>query len=192
MRSWAGAFGPQGLPSPLNLPQSHDPGPEAVGGLFGACRLLLAAQVRAARGGMGAVWAIAGLAAGHLADDADVAVVEVGIVVVVGADVARHLGFFALVVIGLQHGGLDHFAAGGVDRVSDIGVELGPAVSVADGAVFIKLVSALVAVAGPQVILAATAAAAVGQFAAGHGHKRPLGSLDDFQVANHVGVVECH
>src|SRR5262245_13000769 len=39
-------------------------------------------------------------------------------------------------------------------------------------------------------VLAAALAAAVRQFAAGHGHERPLGALDDLQVANDEGVVE--
>src|SRR5262249_19526436 len=85
--------------------------------------------------------------------------------------------------------GLDDRAAGGVDRMSDVGVELGPAVGVAGGAVLVELAAALVTEAGAQVVLAAAAGAAVGQLAAGHGHERPLGALDDLQVADDEGVV---
>src|SRR5262249_21326153 len=85
---------------------------------------------------------------------------------------------------------LDDLAAGGVDRVGDVGVQLGAAVGVAGGPVLVELVPALVTVAGPQVVLAAAAAAAVRQLAAGHGHGRPPGALDDLQVAHDKGVVE--
>ena len=57
-----------------------------------------------------------------------------------------------------EHGRLDDFAAGGVDGVGDVGVELGPAVGVAGGPVLVELAAALVAEAGPQMVLAAAAA----------------------------------
>src|SRR5205823_8988755 len=57
-------------------------------------------------------------------------------------------------------------------------------------AVLIQFGAALVAEAGAQVVLAAAGMAAVGQFAARHGHERPLGALDDLQVADDEGVVE--
>src|SRR5205807_4146504 len=66
----------------------------------------------------------------------------------------------------------------------------GPAVGVAGGAVLVQFGAALVAKAGAQVVLAAAAMAAVGQLTAGHGHERPLGALDDLQVADDEGVVE--
>src|SRR5262249_49440241 len=74
--------------------------------------------------------------------------------------------------------------------VSDVGVQLGPAVGVARGPVLVELRAALVAEPRPQVVLAAAARAAVGQLAAGHGHERPLGALDDLQVADDEGVAE--
>src|SRR5919204_435285 len=65
-----------------------------------------------------------------------------------------------------------------------------PARGVAGGAVLVQLVAALVAVAGPQVVLVAALAAAVRQLAAGHGHERAFGAFDDLQVAHDEGVVE--
>src|SRR5262249_59388529 len=84
--------------------------------------------------------------------------------------VARHvpwlLGALLLVLVGLDHGALDHFAAGGVDRVSNVGVELGAAVGVARGPVFVEPAAALVAEPRPQVVLAAARRAAIRQLAA--------------------------
>src|SRR5207253_1762122 len=117
----------------------------------------------------------------HLADDLAVArrrAFVVAVEVVVGADVARLLGALALGVVGLQHGALDDLAAGGVDGVRDVGVELHPAIGVAGGAVLVELRATLVAEPRPQVVLAAARLAAVRQFSAGHGHERALGALD--------------
>src|SRR5437660_7078898 len=83
--------------------KSHDPRAEAAGAVLGPRRLLVAvaAQVRAARGGVRAVRAQVA-AARHLADHAAVAgrLVEVAVVVVVGADVARLLGALLLLRVG--------------------------------------------------------------------------------------------
>src|SRR5262249_37414797 len=134
--------------------------------------------------------ALAGRAV-QLGDQRRVRLLDIpAVVVVVGADVAGLLGALLLLLEGAQHGRLDDLAAGRVDRVGDVGVQLGPAVGVARGAVLVELVAALVAVAGAQVVLAAALPAAVRQLAAGHGHERPLGALDDLQVTHHEGVVE--
>src|SRR5262249_839647 len=55
-----------------------------------------------------------------------------------------------------------------------------------------ELAAALVAEARPQMILATALAATVGQFAAGHGHERALGALDDLEITDNEGVVERH
>src|SRR5262249_23662517 len=170
----------------------HDPGAEAAGAVFGARRLLVAgaAQVGTAWGGVRAVGAQ--VAATHLADHAAVAgrLVEVAVVVVVGADVARLLGAFLLFLVSANDGALDHLARGGVDRVGDVGVELGAAIGVADGAVLVELVTARVAVTGTEVVLAAAGAAAIGELAARHGDEAALGSFDDLQVTHDQGIVE--
>ena len=72
----------------------------------------------------------------------------------------------------------------------DVGVQLDAAVGVADGAVLVELAAALIAEAGPQMILAAAAGTAIGQLAAGHGHERALGPFDDLQIADDEGIVE--
>src|SRR4029077_9267511 len=56
--------------------------------------------------------------------------------------------------------------------------------------VLVEFGPALVAEAGAQVVLRAALRAAVGQLAAGHRHERPLGALDDLQVADDEGIVE--
>src|SRR5205807_1423981 len=66
----------------------------------------------------------------QLADDLRVGI-KVGIVVVVGTDVAGLLGSLFLLLEGLDYRALDDFAAGGVDRMCDVGVQLGSAVLVA-------------------------------------------------------------
>src|SRR5204863_4426804 len=91
---------------------------------------------------------------------------------------------------GLDHRTLDHLAAGRVDRVGDVRVQLGPAVGVTHRPVLVELVAATVAEPRPQVVLAAALAAPVGQLPARHGHERPLGALDDLQVAHDESIVE--
>src|SRR5262249_45683677 len=76
----------------------------------------------------------------------------------------------------------------GVDRVGDVGVELGAAIGVADGAVLVELVTARVAVTGTEVVLAAAGAAAVGELAARHGDEAALGSFDDLPVTHDEGI----
>ena len=71
------------------------------------------------------------LAGDHARVARAVVVVIAAVVVVVGADVAGLLRPFAFLLIGLDDRALDDLAAGGVDRVGDVGVQLGPAVGVA-------------------------------------------------------------
>src|SRR5947207_1305017 len=132
-----------------------------------------------------AVRAVAARRRPQLADHLSVARrLVVAVVVVVGADVAGLLGAFLLGVESLQDGALNDLAARRVDRVSDVGVKLDAAVGVSGGAILVELAATLVAVASPEVILAAAARAAVGQLAAGHGDERALRPLDDFQIAD--------
>src|SRR6516164_2385893 len=146
---------------------------------------VLAGGVVAARLAVRGVRAVALLAAVQLADHvAQVVFVIAAVVVVVAADVAGLLGAFAFFLVRPDDRGLDDLAAAGIDRVSDVGVELGPAVGAAGGAVLIEAATALIAVAGPQVVLAATAGAAVRQLAAGHGDKRTFRAFDDLEVAD--------
>ena len=70
------------------------------------------------------------------------------------------------------------------------GVELGSAVGGADGPILIQPAAALIAEAGPQMVLATALVAAIGQFSAWHGHKRTFGAFDDLQIAYHECIVE--
>src|SRR5262245_45905142 len=118
-------------------------------------------------------------------------VVEVAaVVIVVGADVAGHLRPFPLIRVRLDDCRLHDLAAGAVDRVGDVRVELGPAVMIAWGPVLVQVVAAAIAVPGAEVILRTAPRAAVGQLPAGHGHEQALGALNDLQVADDEGVVE--
>src|SRR6202012_5284022 len=81
------------------------------------------------------------------------------------------------------------FPACGVDRMGDVGVQLGPALGAADGAVLVQPVAALIAEAGPQMVLEA-AAAAVGQLSARHRDEGALEAFDDLEIADDEHVVE--
>ena len=115
---------------------------------------------------------------------------ELAVEVVVARDVARELGALELVGVRGEHGALDLLPAHRVDRVGDVGVQLGAAVGVADGAVLVEAAAALVAEPAPQVVLGAAVPAAVGQLPRRHGHEEALGPLDDLQVADDEHVVE--
>ncbi len=77
-----------------------------------------------------------------------------------------------------------------VDRVRDIGVELGAAVGVAHRPVFVELAAARVAEPRPEVVLAPALVAPVGEFPTRHRHEDALRPLDDFQIPDDEGVVE--
>src|SRR4051794_12078274 len=74
--------------------------------------------------------------------------------------------------------------------MGDIGVQLRPPFGVAEPAVFVEPRSALIAMTGAQVVLAATAAATIGQLAARHGDEGALGAFDDFEIADDEAVVK--
>lgn len=117
-------------------------------------------------------------------------VVDAGIELFVPADVPGLLGAFRFFGVRAQDRALDEVAGGCFDWVRDIDMEPSTAVHVADGTLFIQPPAAVVAEAGPQVVLGAARGAAVGQLAAGHGHEPALGALDDLEVAHHEHVVE--
>ncbi len=110
--------------------------------------------------------------------------------VFVGRHVAGLLGVFQLRMVREDHCLLDQLAESGVDRMGGVGVELGAAIGIADGALLVELVSAVVAVAGSQMILAAALGAAVSQLAAGHGDEQSFVAFDDLEVTDDKLVVE--
>src|SRR5262249_27146252 len=116
--------------------------------------------------------------------------VEVVFEVIVTGDVARELSAFELVGVGRQDGRLDLFPAHRVDWVRDVGVQLGSAVGIADGAVLIQAATALVAEPAPQVILRSAVVTTIGQLAGGHGDEKALGSFNDLEVADDKHVIE--
>ncbi len=111
-------------------------------------------------------------------------------VIVVRAQVPGFLRAHQFHVVGLDHSPLDQFAAVGIDRVRDVGVELGAAVGVLRGPLLVELGAALVAVQGAEVVLGMAPGTAIGQLAAGHRDERALGPLNDFQIADHEAGIE--
>src|SRR5262245_36634381 len=75
------------------------------------------------------------------------------VVLVVPRYVARLLGAFQFRQILRDHSILNHFAALRIDRVSDVRIELGAPLLVANGAIILEPQSTLVAVRCSQVIL---------------------------------------
>ncbi len=129
----------------------------------------------------------------HLGDHRSIAhrhIVTIEVVLVVGADVARLLGPLPLFHEGLDHGTLNLFACHGVDRVGDVGVQLGPPIVIPHGAVLIELGAALVAEPRPEVVLAGTFEAAIRELAARHRHENTLGTFDNLQVPDNEGIIE--
>ena len=114
----------------------------------------------------------------------------VGLVFVVPRNVAWHLGTFELIGVGGQDGRLDLLATHRVDRMGDVGVELGPPVGVTQGTVLVEPATALVAESAAKVVLRPTVVAAIRQLSRRHRHEESLGAFDDFQVADDEHVVK--
>ena len=74
--------------------------------------------------------------------------------------------------------------------MSNVGVQLGAAFSIADGASFVESASTLVAESASEMILGATVTTAVRQLPGRHGNKKAFCAFDDFQVADDKHVVE--
>ena len=115
-----------------------------------------------------------------------------GIQLIVSADIARLLGLVHFVMEGMDDTALNELTSLGIDGMGYIGMKFGTAMIVARGAIFMEAETALVAEAGPQVVLATAAATTVCELAAGHGDKESLEAFDDFQVSHHEHVVESH
>ena len=111
-------------------------------------------------------------------------------VIVVHADVAGALSPDDLFFERIDHPLLDHLATVRIDRVRDVCIELRPAVVVLGRPIFFEHRAALVAVLGAKMILRTATRAAVGQLAAGHGHERTFGTLNDLQVADDEARIE--
>ena len=110
---------------------------------------------------------------------------KIGIVIIVAANVAGKLGFFFLFEIRANDRVLNEFSRSTVDRVGNVGVELGAA-----GPIFIEAVTALITEPGPQVVFATTIPATVGELATGHGNEHATGAFDDFQITDNKSIVE--
>ena len=110
--------------------------------------------------------------------------------IVVGWHVAGQFRAGFLLFIGLDHPLLDHLPAVRIDRVGDIGVELGPAFIVLRCLLVPLPNAALIAEGGPQMVLAAALRTVGRKLAAGHGHERPRCTFDDLQIANDESVVQ--
>jgi hypothetical protein len=116
--------------------------------------------------------------------------IVIGVDLIVARDVAGHFRPFELVGVSFEDGGLDFFASARVDRVGDVGVELGSPVGVADRSIFVESGAALVAKAAAEVVFGAAMRAPIGEFPRRHRDEETLGALDDLEVANDEHVVK--
>src|SRR3954447_5988119 len=91
------------------------------------------------------------------------------VIIVIARDVAGLLGAIELGAELADDAALNHLAALRIDRMSDIGVELGAALGVAHGTVIALARAALVAVLRLKMIFRAALMAVAGELAAGHG-----------------------
>lgn len=85
---------------------------------------------------------------------------------------------------------LNHLAALGINRVGDVGIELGPAVGIEWHAILRQASPALVAILGTQVIFHSAPRAVGRQLAARHGDEGAVRAVDDFQIAHHEAVIK--
>jgi hypothetical protein len=116
--------------------------------------------------------------------------IRVVIVIQVLRGVARILGLLNLQSETLQDPPLDKLPAARVDRVSDIRVQLHATSDLSGVLLRKKLRATVITVAGSVMVFPATAQATLRQLSAGHGHKRPLRTLDHFQITNDEVVVD--
>jgi hypothetical protein len=85
---------------------------------------------------------------------------------------------------------LNLLAAGGVNRMRDIGVKLDSAVRIADSAIVPLAGSTLIAVMRAEVVLEPALRTMTGEFSAGHRHKRSVGPANDLEIADDERVIE--
>ena len=85
---------------------------------------------------------------------------------------------------------LDHLPAGGIDRMRDVGIQLGTAIVVLGGLLLLQTRATLVAKSGAKMVLAAALRTVSGQLSTWHRHEGPCGALDDLQVAHDERIVE--
>lgn len=104
----------------------------------------------------------------------------VAVSLVITRDITGLLGAHLFVFKLCNHPLLDHLAAPGVDRVSNISVKTSAAFCVTRYWLGLKMQPALIAERGTQMVFTAAARAMGHQFAAGHGHKRPVSALNNF------------
>jgi len=109
---------------------------------------------------------------------------------VVAGNVARFFGSYPFGMELFDNPALDHFAAFGVDRMRDIGIEFSASIFVLRGMVLSLPHTAMVAVECSKMILVVALGAMRRQFPTRHRDEGSVGPFDDFQVANHETIVE--
>jgi hypothetical protein len=117
-----------------------------------------------------------------------VAVLELKIIV--ARHVARLFGpldFFKKLV---NYYILDHFPALGINWMSNICVKFCAAIGVFGGPRIGHPLAALIAILRAKMVFHSAAGAVRRQLAARHGHKRPIGAIDNFQIAHDKAIVE--
>jgi hypothetical protein len=128
----------------------------------------------------------------QFANDLRKRILTVPVQVIVVAHVPGLLGALSFFAIRFQDRALNNFPACGVDRVGNVGMELGAALGITKGPILVQSLAALVAKAGPQVVFGTALAAAISQLTAGHCNETILGAFDNLEVANDKCIIEGH
>jgi len=115
---------------------------------------------------------------------------EINIEVVVSRNVARGFGSADFFLELSYYRLLNHFSTARVDRVGNVGIQLGTALVVGGHPIGIERGAALVAMVRTKVVFCAALGAVRSQLATGHRHKRSARALDDFEVSNDKTIVK--
>ena len=162
-----------------------------VGGFAGAGWLMLAVRLMLAAQGFGRIEVMIqpggpGRSPGVILAIGDRVFAEI----VVEADVIGPACQDALLLEGAEDFVLDMLAAVGMDRVGDVGVELGASFVILEGAIVAESLPALVAVERAELILSVAFGTAVHQFATRHCDEQAVAALYQLEVANDEAVLE--
>lgn len=109
-------------------------------------------------------------------------------------DVPGLLATFQFPLKFLENLALNLLPAGGIDWMSDVGVEFQPLLTIATAilliTVFIEAVAAMIAVSGAQMVLFVAMGAMIRKLAGGHRQEKPIVAVDQLHIAHNEGVIE--
>jgi len=109
-------------------------------------------------------------------------------------DVSGLLAALQLPLKFLENLALNLLPAGGIDGVSNVGVEFQPLLAVATAilliAIFIEAMAAMIAVAGAEMILFIAMGAMIGKLAGGHRQEEAIIAVDQLHIPHDERVIE--